>query len=385
MDNEKKPNVLRNMKISSVSVVDQGANQHAHIKVAKRAEGEPEEESGTNPVENDEAVFARIGKMIAKALHIDKADSEEITRGDAVTFEQIEDNRELADKIWRITDALNSSLFSILRDKDITGEQKAAMITQTADQVAAAIKTDIAGKIGGEESMSKGAEEPGEEGAGNMPTETQDSQQPAVEDKPVKTEPVGKQHPAGDTQQEGDIDMKFNKSAMTPEEKAQLEELEKKYGVVEETPEEAKPEYVEDIYKGLHPAVKAEMENLRKFREEAENRELNEIAKRYTIIGKKPEELVPMLKSLRAAGGTAYDDMIALLDSTKEAVEKSGVFGEIGKSGSAAGTGDSAWNKIEKAAAEVMSANVNMTRAQAIEKVCDEHPELVAEYENGRK
>ena len=36
-----------------------------------------------------------------------------------------------------------------------------------------------------------------------------------------------------------------------------------------------------------------------------ENRELEAVAGKYEIIGKKKEELVPMLKSLRAAGGTA--------------------------------------------------------------------------------
>ena len=40
-----------------------------------------------------------------------------------------------------------------------------------------------------------------------------------------------------------------------------------------------------------------------------------------------------MLKSLRATGGTAYNDMIAVLDATVEAVNKSGVFSEDGKSG----------------------------------------------------
>lgn len=57
----------------------------------------------------------------------------------------------------------------------------------------------------------------------------------------------------------------------------------------------------DNIYKGLHPAVKAELEGLKKFREESENKELAEVAKKYTIIGKKEEELVPLLKSLKAA------------------------------------------------------------------------------------
>ena len=183
--------------------------------------------------------------------------------------------------------------------------------------------------------------------------------------------------------------MKFNTEAMSAEERAQLEDLQKRYGVEEETkpatetPAAENNAETEDIYKGLHPAVKAEMESLRKFRDDAENREIMEVAKRYTIIGKKPEELAPVLKSLKAAGGSAYDDMIAVLNSAVETVEKSGVFGEIGKRGTSAN--EDPWGKIEKVADEFMKDNVNLTRAQAIEKTCDAHPELVREYENSRK
>ncbi|MBP5294144.1 MAG: hypothetical protein J6Y95_00320, partial [Lachnospiraceae bacterium] len=91
-----------------------------------------------------------------------------------------------------------------------------------------------------------------------------------------------------------------------------------------------------------------------------------EVAKRYAIVGKKPEELAPVLKSLKAAGGTAYNDMIAVLDSADETVEKSVVFSEIGKRGTT--TSEDPWQKIEKVADEFQKDNVNLTRAQAIEK-----------------
>ena len=128
--------------------------------------------------------------------------------------------------------------------------------------------------------------------------------------------------------------MKIDKSKMTQAELLILEDIEKRYGVAddpaqtEQTPEgkpavtksvekpeqnQETPADGEDIYKGLNPAVKAEIEALRKFREDAENRELEAVAGKYEIIGKKKEELVPMLKSLRATGGTAYNDMIAFL------------------------------------------------------------------------
>lgn len=374
----KKPTVLRDLKIKSVSVVDQGANQHAHIRLAKRAE---EEESQEQPVSNDTAFFTRIGQAVAKMFHLNPKEDEEVEK-EAKSFASIDGARKTFERIYRISDALGDSLRSIVSDEELTDEQKAAMIVKSADEAAQAIKTDIAGMFSGTAvSKSDGAEN-GDEGEGTEPaqepptTEQADQESNPAEDAAAEV--------AKNITQEGETDMKFNTDAMTPEEKAQLEDLQKRFGVDETPAAQTNSAAEEDeVFKGLHPAVKAEIESLRKFREEVEDREVMEVAKRYTIIGKKPEELAPVLKSLKAAGGTAYNDMIAMLDSAKDAVEKSGVFGEIGKRGEIGSTDP--WARIEAAADEIIKSNANMTRAQAIEKACEAHPELVSEYENSRK
>lgn len=182
-------------------------------------------------------------------------------------------------------------------------------------------------------------------------------------------------------------DMKIDKSKMTQAELIILEDIEKRYGVAddpaqtEQTPEgkpavtksvekpeqnQETPADGEDIYKGLNPAVKAEIEALRKFREDAENRELEAVAGKYEIIGKKKEELVPMLKSLRATGGTAYNDMIAVLDATVEAVNKSGVFSEVGKSGHGSAHVSDAEGKIEGIAKSYMQKEPSMSYTDAL-------------------
>ena len=392
MGKQNKPKtVLRDMKINSVSVVDQGANQHAHILLAKRAEGEEApEQTQEMPISNDTAFFARIGEVFAKMFHIRKEDAESIEK-DAKTFANIDGKQQIFDRMYNICEAFRESVRSIIADEELTDAQKAEMITTTADQMSSAIKTDIAGRFNGT-TISKGSEgETGSKGEGETPTGT-DPATGDPESNPAETTAAESTVAKSTTQQEGEKDMKFNTEAMTAEERAQLEDLQKRYGVEEdpaqqnaptETPAAETSTETEDIYKGLHPAVKAEMESLRKFRDDAENREIMEVAKRYTIIGKKPEELAPVLKSLKAAGGTAYDDMIAVLDSAVQTVEKSGVFGEIGKRGTAAN--EDPWGKIEKVADEFQKDNVNLTRAQAIEKACDAHPELVREYENSRK
>lgn len=232
---------------------------------------------------------------------------------------------------------------------------------------------------------------------------------PTADDEGQKQEPTAQNNqPAGSekdpdtkTKKGVDEDMKIDKSKLTAEEIAQLEAIEKKAGVTEDpapatdpapagdpvdktktnTPAAATDPADEDIYKGLHPAVAAELKELRKRADAAEERELQTVAKKYEILGKKPEELVKTLKSLKDTGGSAYDDMISVLDASLAAVEKSGAFREVGKSGS--GTPDP-WAQIEKHADEILKAAPTMTRAQAIDKACDQHPELVAEYEQNR-
>jgi len=228
---------------------------------------------------------------------------------------------------------------------------------------------------------------------------------------PEGTPPANNPNPAGNepankSKKGVDTDMKIDKSKLTAEELAQYEAIVAKAGTEEPAANDPAPAGNEptgtntdpapapagnepagnddgdgDIYKGLHPAVAAELKALRKRADDAEARELEGVAKKYEILGKKPEELAKTLKSLKDAGGTAYADMISVLDSSLAAVEKSGTFTEIGKSGS--GTPD-AWAQIEKHADEILKAAPTMTRAQAIDKACDQHPDLVAEYEKNR-
>ena len=135
-----------------------------------------------------------------------------------------------------------------------------------------------------------------------------------------------------------------------------------------------------EILLELRPAVRAELESLKKFREDAEARELTEVAKRYVIIGKKEEELVPMLKSLKAAGGTAYNDMIAVLDQAVVTVEKSGAFVEIGRSGHGSMDG-SAWAEADAKAVELMKAKTGLSKAQALDEVFLANPALAEKCE----
>ena len=128
----------------------------------------------------------------------------------------------------------------------------------------------------------------------------------------------------------------------------------------------------------------AELIALRKQADAAQEEILYNVAKKYEIIGKKPEELVPTLKALQAAGGTAYDDMIGVLDGAVAAVEKSGLFGEVGKRGVGATGGTDAWSQIEKKAEEFRKSNATLSYAESIDAACVQNPDLVHEYEATR-
>lgn len=188
-------------------------------------------------------------------------------------------------------------------------------------------------------------------------------------------------------------EMKIDKSKMSPAEKAMLEEFEKKYGSnstdepdielhqepKKEQEVEKKKDTEEDIYKGLNPDLVKEIESLKKYRAEKEEQELQEVAKRYKIIGRKPEELVPLLKNLKKHGG--YEEMVAILDETVTAIEKSGTFEEIGKRGTDSASGTETITKLKTKVAELRKTRPDLTEAQATDEVLLSDDELRAELD----
>lgn len=392
------PTKLKNLKVKRVALVDEGANPDAHIKFAKNRDVQPKDA----PTEAEKGMIKRLIESIAKAFGV-----EPVEKG-AFTFSEGEakhDYERLMDcEIYPMLWAFMDSVRSILTDTEKGDGDKESLFKQSfaefSDAFSKAIPNWAAGAANNidvqkdtdtlvkmrdhlSELIEKSADEdddldsPDDNNTGDEPDDDGEERPPVMK---------------------GAIDMKFDTEKMTPEERERYEDLAKRYGHEDgegdsspaaaapaTAPAPASPVDDGDIYKGLHPAVKAELENLRKFREESEDRQYLEIAKRYTLLGKKPEELAPVLKALKAAGGSAYDDMIGLLDSNLAAVEKSGVFSEIGKRGSEGGSGDNAWGKIEAAAQEIQKSKPDMRWADAVDAACNAHPELVEEYEKNRR
>lgn len=408
---------LKHLKIKKVDFVDDGANPEAFIRLYKSKDGAaPTTEE--NIVENPK-FWNRFMAAVAKAFKLEdeqpenEPDADSVAKGGAESFNDKfseAKNRKICDEIWDICYALQSSFCSILNDEDLDSTQAGNAMTESLNEFTEVVSAAIGQWSGGKAASI--AKKETEVTASEL--ELMKSNRDRLEDIIAKATVVTDKGPEATniTEPKGETEMSnIDKSKLTEAERAFLESIEKRYGTPEapaqvQTPaaaptagvtpapdapvakSTAQPETApapapeaDDIYKGLSPAVKAELEALRKFRSDAEDNAIREVAKRYAVIGKTEEELFPVLKNMKAAGGTAYEDTIAMLDKAVDTIEKSAVFTEIGKSGShGATTEGAAWAKAESQAAEIMKSK-NITKAQALDEVFQNDPALAAECE----
>lgn len=417
---------LRNLKIKKVDFVDDGANPDAHIGMLKRRDAgkqQEEEDFGKSGV----GILKRLFNFVGKAAGMDQDEInsavDEIEKSGSATFnDKISEisNRKIADEIWDTCYALQSCLCSILNDGEVDGSAAETAMQESLDAFYAVVQASISRWTDGKAAIVIKRQERVTPAELEIMKAAAERLNESIE-KAVR-QSGGSEGDAQDGHEDmkgEEEEMKIDKSKLTPAERAFLEDIEKRCGTddgasegsgstdateVSSLAEQALPpaelavvksvaqtagtgaaalqgEDTDDIYKGIHPAVKAELEQLKKFREQAEEKELAGIAKKYEIIGKKPEELVPVLKSLRAAGGTAYADMISILDQTVSAVEKSGIFSEIGKSGRGSGTVGAAEAKVEAIAKGYMEKDSSLDYVSAMAKAWEDNPELMDEYE----
>lgn len=407
---------LKNLKVTKVDFVDQGANPDAHIMLYKNKSGVPGAEPKSPEPEEKGNVWKRLFGAIAKmaGMKPEELDNavEQIEKSGSETFADKmaqRKNQKIADEMWDVCFALHSSLCSIMWDEELDSTSASASMLESLDEFYSVAKDSVSQWSNGKATGIAKSEEEITADSLEIMKAAQNRLSEVIEKataEPKKEEPENKEDPKGEDEMS-----KIDKSKLTDAERAFLEDIEKRCKVEESAPAEdpekkekkkddavtkalqalglgtpAQPEESEDIYKGLHPALKAELESLRKFRQDTEERELREVAKSYEIIGKKEEELYPVLKSVKAAGGDAYNQLIAALDGAKNAVEKSGAFTEIGKSGyrpSAvpAVNENSAEAKISGIAKSYVEKDPTMSYMDAVAKAWEDNPELMAAYE----
>lgn len=132
--------------------------------------------------------------------------------------------------------------------------------------------------------------------------------------------------------------------------------------------------------KSASPELTAALEELADLRKSFEMQEMTSIAKKYAPLGKKEDELAQTLYNMKKSNPANYEAYVAILDESLDMVNKSGLFTEIGKSYKGGG-GGSAVEKVEAAASELQKSDPTMSRATAIAKAWENHPELADEYD----
>lgn len=381
------PTKLKGLKITSTDLVDQGANPDAHIRLFKRKEDKPNNDDGEK-----ESFLQKFAAALGNAYRECAPNTVDIEK-EAQTFTDYlsaELMRDLTREAYGYCDALMDSLRSIIVDCEKSSDSKLEMMNKSIDQFTVAVKAAVPKWASGKSAY----------------VDTNVSKDILAPES--NTEPNGVNKSVaeiiGNTKEETE-NMKFDKSKMTPEEIQTLESLEKRYGIADE-PAPAEPP-ADDVNKSaastepapaeMHPDVKkaldefeavkkANLAEIEELKKNLEMERLTAVAKKYEIIGKKPDELAAKLYELKKAGGTVYADYIALLDENVTAVEKGGLFKAIGSDNS--GSSDTI-GKISAAAGEIAkSANTGVT-PESIVKAWENNPELAAayeaEYRNGGK
>jgi len=127
----------------------------------------------------------------------------------------------------------------------------------------------------------------------------------------------------------------------------------------------------------LEKKAKEAEELAKKEREERIKKEYIAKAAGYQALSINPEEFGLVLKSLAEKDPENFTKLEALLKAADEAISKSALFKEIGRSGAGE---SSTWAKVEAMAKDMVQKNAGMTKEQAIAKVLRENPELYDAY-----
>lgn len=368
---------LEDLEVKKIDAVDIGADQKANILIKKR--GGAEEPKGN--------FFKRFFNAFCDSLGVNSEDVRKSMEDEATSFDDVMNEKKIydvRDQIWNACNSLEQSIVSILLDKEC--EDKQAAIAQSIDQFKAF--SDDASK-----SWIKLERAATDKEDTVVADDFEIAKMQEVIEKSCDPETINKE------KEEKENDMAFDISNMTEEEKkealkalqadANKESTEKRFNSgagedqIQEAVNKAMSNAMEDVTKNFSDMMAKIMEPIQKRAEEAEQKSLEEVAKKYELLGTKVEDLVPVLKSMKETSDEAYNNFIASMDNNLAVIQKSGLFEEIGKSGGAhTGNNDTEGvAKMNAKVAEIKKSMPNLTDAQAQDIVMQNDPELRAMFD----
>ena len=367
---------LEDLEVKKIDAVDIGADQKANILIKKR--GGAEEPKGN--------FFKRFFNAFCDSLGVNSEEVRKSMEDEATSFDDVMNEKKIydvRDQIWNACNSLEQSIVSILLDKEC--EDKQAAIAQSIDQFKAF--SDDASK-----SWIKLERAATDKEDTVVADDFEIAKMQEVIEKSCDPETINKE------KKEKENEMAFDISNMTEEEKkealkalqddanAKKEDTAKRAdidGQVQEAVNKAMNKAMEGVTKNFTSMMEKIMEPIQKRAEEAEQKSLEEVAKKYELLGTKAEELVPVLKSMKATSDEAYNNFIASMDNNLAVIQKSGLFEEIGKSGGAHTGNDDTEGaaKMNAKVAEIKKSMPNLTDAQAQDIVMQNDPELRAMFD----
>lgn len=368
---------LEDLEVKKIDAVDIGADQKANILIKKR--GGAEEPKGN--------FFKRFFNAFCDSLGVNSEDVRKSMEDEAISFDDVMNEKKIydvRDQIWNACNSLEQSIVSILLDKEC--EDKQAAIAQSIDQFKAF--SDDASK-----SWIKLERAATDKEDTVVADDFEIAKMQEVIEKSCDPETINKE------KEEKENEMAFDISNMTEEEKkealkalqadASKESTKKRFNSgagedqIQEAVNKAMSNAMEDVTKNFSDMMAKIMEPIQKRAEEAEQKSLEEVAKKYELLGTKAEDLVPVLKSMKATSDEAYNNFIASMDNNLAVIQKSGLFEEIGKSGGAHTGNDDTEGvaKMNAKVAEIKKSMPNLTDAQAQDIVMQNDPELRAMFD----
>ena len=370
----KRPTKLRKMKLNSVDFVRNGANQAADIELYKSADYVPDDDD-----EERNSFFKSISDGITNVLK--KAFGDDSDGSEPIDVAKAESD------LTTFTDALGESFSSIMKDDTLDDSERVGMIQKSLSEFNDTLDEYISSFSILEKSDSN--------------IQHYDPQ-----------ETVNKSNSKGDAEMEITME-NVDKSLLTPDEAAQLDALiakacktEKACGSGTSETEKAcgkqsckkenmpagkvnpaanQEEEMENMPPEVKKAFAALQEETANLKKSMEMQELSEVAKKYTSLGKKENELVDTLYTMKSAGESVYKSYVDSLDAQLDIVEKSGMFSEIGKSftgGYSSLAKSEPESKIEAIAKGYMDKDPTMDHTSAVAKAWENNPDLMAAYEN---
>ena len=371
---------LEDLEVKKIDAVDIGADQKANILIKKR--GGAEEPKGN--------FFKRFFNAFCDSLGVNSEDVRKSMEDEATSFDDVMNEKKIydvRDQIWNACNSLEQSIVSILLDKEC--EDKQAAIAQSIDQFKAF--SDDASK-----SWIKLERAATDKEDTVVADDFEIAKMQEVIEKSCDPETINKEK---ETEVVKENNMAFDISNMTEEEKkealkalqddANKQDTQKRFNSgagedqIQEAVNKAMSNAMEDVTKNFSDMMAKIMEPIQKRAEEAEQKSLEEVAKKYELLGTKAEDLVPVLKSMKATSDEAYNNFITSMDNNLAVIQKSGLFEEIGKSGGTHTGNDDTEGvaKMNAKVAEIKKSMPNLTDAQAQDIVMQNDPELRAMFD----